>query len=203
MAIFNPSSSTLISPAPIPTTTLTTENISTLSLLDLRVKFGAWLYCRIGRRVSNALTRPGYIQVRPTLNGTIQNPSNAYDRVTSISSCVANVLTTSVSVGATSFLTANTSGFAAGDRICFQSPDSVAARVEFAIIANSVGFTIYLDRPTTIAHSPGDIITTNADVWDRMWIPGGDIWSIGAVNHSGQELIYEALGMTYDSDVSS
>lgn len=196
----SPTTPSFLSPAPVPAVVLADGAKGTAYSLDLRTKFGAWLYVRIGRRVTTALTRSGYVMIRPSANDAVAHPGTAYDRLSSTAAAgAATTLASGASAGAETISVASATGLAVGDTLCLHSPDSSANRVEWARVMGISGTTITLEEPLKTAHNSADAVSNGADVFDRMWLPGGDKYTIRAVNPSGQALVFEVQGSTDDS----
>lgn len=165
--------------------------------LDLTTKRGAWVYGRIGRRVATALTRSGYIAIRPTQNSTLQLPNTRFDLVSSIAAAISTTLNGAASSGSSSATLTSGTSFAIGDTICIHSDDSSANRVEFLRIALISTNTINGEFNLSVSHNNADRVTTQADVF-VSWLPGGDVYEIRAENFSGQDLVF-ALDVAVDN----
>lgn len=169
---------------------VTTGNIGTLATpLDLKNKRGAYLYGFIGRRAATALTRPGYIAIRPTNNAGTVVPATVHDMVSSIAAAISNTVASGGASGATTVVLTSGTSFAAQDWICLHSDDTSANRVEFARVVLVSTNTLTVDMAFKTSHNAADRVTTMADTF-RTWIPGGDIYDFRAVNNSGQDLVF-------------
>lgn len=202
MSLVTPTTPTIVS-APVPAVVLATATVGTRSTLDLRTAWGAWVFVRIGRRVVTALTVAARVVIRPTINGdTIIHPGQSMDRVSSTAAAGAKTtLSGATSIGAQSIPLTSATGFAAGDIICLHSDDTSAARVEFARVSSVSGSNLIPDSPLKLAHSSADACSNGADVFARMFIPGGSTYEIFAENGaSGQSLVFEVQAQTYPSD---
>jgi hypothetical protein len=176
---------------------VTNGNLGTRTTLDLTTKRGAYLYGRIGRRTTTALTRSGYIAVRPTNNTSLSLPGSRFDLVSSIAAAISTTLNGAVSAAATTYVLTSATSFAIGDVLCLHSDDTNANRVEFSKVAGISSNTITPDFSIAIAHNNADRVTTQGDVF-ASYIPGGDIYEIRAVNPSGQDLVF-ALDVVVDN----
>ena len=168
--------------------------------LDLTTKRGAWVIGRIGRTIATALTRSAYIAIRNTNNSGGNYPNTSRDLVssTTAASVAATTLNGATSVGAaTSVVTAGTFGI--GDMVtqCLSATD--ATRFEIAKTANVSTTTSTWEQPLISAHSNGDLVVNAGDVL-RVWVPGGDIYSIWCVNYSGQALIFAVDAIVDNGD---
>jgi|688.fasta_scaffold15194_3 hypothetical protein len=174
-------------------------SLGTLRTLDLKLKRGAWLYIRVGRRVATLLTRPGYVMVRRTDNDALVHPFTAYDFVTQIAAAQSNTLSAGTSIGDGSITLTSATGFAIGDTICLHSDDTNANRVEFARVTNIATNTLTLERNLRVAHNNLDRVTSLADCYS-VWLPGGDHYEIRCVNTSGQSLVFAIDAVTDEGD---
>lgn len=203
MSVTNPTSPTFSTP--IAATAFATASApGTTVTLDLTAKFGAWLYCRIGRAVATALTRSAYIAIRRQCNNTIIHPANNYDFISSTAAVNATTVSSGGASAATTMVLASGTGYAAQQTVftCHSSTD--ATRAEWFQIDDLSTATITIDRSTGFrtSHSASDIVTNGADV-ATIWIPGGDIWEITPINNSGQALIMAVDAAVYASDTTT
>lgn len=201
MAVVTPTSptfSTIIAPLVLASGT----TLGTRQTLDLKTKFGAFLYPMIGRRAATALTRSGYIAIRRShnSNASFQFPNSAYDFVSSIVAANSTTVSSGGAAGATTVVLASGTGYAADQWACLHSDDTNANRVEFVKITDLTTATIAVDRVFLVSHNASDRVTNQADVGAPIWLPGGDIYEITPVNNSGQSLVFHCLAATYDSD---
>ena len=175
-------------------------SLGTLATLDLKTRIGAWLYVRMGRRVGTALTRAAYVSIRRTDDNSIVFPAQTFDVVSQTATAQSTTVGTASAVGDGTVILASATGFAIGDTICLHSDDTNASRVEFARIVNIATNTITVERNFRSAHSVGDRVTSLADV-RQLYIPGGDIYEIRAINNSGQAMVFavDALEMPGDT----
>lgn len=165
--------------------------------LDLTTKRGAFLYGRIGRRVATALTRSGYIAVRPTKNAGLAYPSSRYDLISSTPAAISNTVASGGAAGTGTVTLTSATSFVVGDTVCLHSDDSNGDRVEFARILAISGNVLTVDFDFAVSHDAADRVTTMGDVITQ-WLPGGDIYEIRAVNGSGQALVF-ALDAVVDN----
>lgn len=203
MASIFPTSPTLLTPSLCPLVTLANGSVGTATTVDLRDKFGMWVYARIGRAATTALVRPGYFSIRPTVNGSLNHVGSYYDRVSSVAACSITTISTQVNAGATEIPISSTSGFVTGDNVALYGAGSPAARFEIVKILWVLPSGIVIDSPLQFTHPVGESCSTMATVFDRMWIQGGDIWSVAPMNYSGQTLHFHAEAMVYSSDTSA
>jgi hypothetical protein len=163
--------------------------MGTLRSLDLKTKFGAWVYVRIGRRAATALTRAAYVAIRRTSDNSLVLPIQQFDAVSQSGAAISNTLASAAAINDETITLTSAASFAVGDTICMHSDDSAANRVEFARIVAISGNVLTLERGVRIAHNSGDRVTTMADAFP-VYIPGGDIYGIRCINNSGQALVF-------------
>lgn len=199
MSIVTPTTPTVLS-APIVAAVIATATLGTRGTLDLRTKWGAWVYPRIGRRAATALTVASRIVIRRTFNNDATlHVSQSMDRVSSTAAVTATTLNGSTSIAATTAILTSGTGFAAGDIICFS--DASATEVEFARVSSISTNTITLDAALKLAHTSGIVVSNGADVFAPMFLPGGATYEFRADNGaSGQSVVFELLAASYDSD---
>ena len=164
-------------------------SLGTLRTLNLKTKFGAWLYVRMGRRVATALTRSAYVAIRRTDNDALVLPNQMFDAISQTAAAGNTTLSANSAVGDGTCVLTSASGFAIGDTICMHSDDANAQRVEFARIVNISSTTLTLERNMLVAHTSGDRVTTLADV-QSIWLPGNETYEIRCINNSGVALVF-------------
>lgn len=189
--------------SPIAATSYATSTTpGTTVTLDLTTKFGAWLYCRIGRNAATALTRAAYLAIRRSVNGssTLRHPASNYDFISSIAAVSATTVSSGGAAGATTMVLASGTGFAAGN-VCLAQLSG--ARAEFFTIDNLTTATITIDDSAgfLVTHNASDVVTNGADC-GTIWLPGGDIWRITPVNNSGQTVVMAVDAAVYASDTA-
>lgn len=164
-------------------------SLGTLRSLNLKTKFGAWLYVRMGRRVATALTRSAYVAIRRTDNDSLVLPNQMFDAISQTAVAQSNTLSANTAVGDGTCVLTSATGFAIGDTICLHSDDTNAQRVEFARIVNIATNTLTLERNMLVAHTSADRVTSLADV-QSIWLPGNETYEIRCINNSGQSMVF-------------
>jgi hypothetical protein len=164
-------------------------SLGTLRTLNLKTKFGAWLYVRMGRRVATALTRSAYVAIRRTDNDSLVLPNQMFDAISQTAVAQSNTLSANTAVGDGTCVLTSATGFAIGDTICLHSDDTNAQRVEFARIVNIATNTLTLERNMLVAHTSADRVTSLADV-QSIWLPGNETYEIRCINNSGQSMVF-------------
>lgn len=174
-------------------------SLGTLRTLDLRTKFGAWLYVRMGRRTGTALTRSAYVAIRRTDNDTLVLPNQMFDAISQTATAQNNTLSAAASIGDGTITLTSATGFAVGDTICLHSDDSNANRVEFARIVSIATNTLTLERNLLVAHNSADRVTSLADV-QSIWLPGNERYEIRCINNSGQAMVFAIDAVTDEGE---
>lgn len=201
MAVVTPTSptfSTVIAPLVLASGT----TLGTLQTLDLKTKFGAFLYPMIGRRAATALTRSGYIAIRRShdQNASFNFPSTRDDFISSIVAANSTTVSSGGVAGTNTVVLTSGTGYAAGQWACLHSDDTNANRVEFVQVTDLATNTIAVDRNFKVSHNANDRIVNQADVGAPIWLQGGDVYEITPVNNSGQSLVFHCLAAIYASD---
>ena len=173
----------------------------TLRTLDLSAKYGAKIRVMIGRRVATALTRFGYVSIRPTNNNAILIPDTRLDGISSTAVAIATTLNGATSIGDGTVTLTSATSFAVGDTICIS--DSAAVRVpEWARVLSISGSVLTLDRNLRVAHNSGDDVITMGDV-QSIDLPGGDHYEIRCQNNSGQALVFRVESVIDNGDTTA
>ncbi len=126
-------------------------------------------------------------------------PNTGRDCVSTIAAAQNTTLNGAVAVNDTTIVLTSASGFAVGDVLCLHSDDTSGNRIEFVRIVSISSNTLTLEEPIKVAHTSGDRVNSMADCFS-VWLPGGDIWEIRAINNSGQGMIFVAYAEVYASD---
>jgi hypothetical protein len=183
--------------------------------LDLRAKFGAYLFIKIGRGGTTALTNGVDVLLRRMLNngaaGTVGGVHPAgIPLLSSTVACNGNttIAGTNVAAGDVEIHTAAVTNFAAGDLICIQDAGGGVTRLEWArvsklTVASGTGLT--LDSPVLFAHTTAqaDTVRNKADVFAPVWLAGGSLYEVifdYGDDAAGESVTVSALAQSYDSD---
>lgn len=191
----------------IASTAITLPGIATATL-DLRTKFGAYLFARIGRAGTTALTAGIQIRVNRTLsNNAIEHPASLAPLGPGLTvAAIATTVDTDSASGQRTLQCANVTSFVAGDYILIGGG---TAREEWARVARVVGGAggdLILDRNLRFAHTAAqaDTVRNKADVYPPVWLPGGSVYEIIVdyeASTTGDNNRCEVLAQTYDSDL--
>ncbi len=181
----------------------------TTTLLDLRGKLGAWVYVALGRITNASVDASLVVSIRGMINNEAINHSRS-GLTRTMNTVTADGNTTidqSVSAGAREVFVAATTNFAVGDRIYIGATDG--ARAEFAnVVGINSGVSLFVDEDIQLEHTAvqADVVLNQADVFDRIWVPGGANMSVQADYQSASsapDVYVRVLAQTYDSNTST
>jgi hypothetical protein len=189
------------------------------AIIDLTSAYEGLLFLRVGRSGTTALSSTAgvagvSIQVRRLFNGSSKkHPSSNFSRLTG---------TTAAAVGQIN----NASGYAAGTStfvvdgsslvpasgyeqyLCFWgtasdpsglSDDSTLSNCEFAKWAKGTSTSLTIDSPTEFNRIDNEYVTTQADIFAPITLPGGHQWEVifdYGDDTGGQNVAIEALYKT-------
>ena len=178
----------------------------TRGTLDLRSKFGAMIFLRLGRKGATAPASAIQAQIRRVINndgaGGI-HPGAPIPLAGSTSTGQSTTVNSDSNSGQNVLNVASVTNFAAGDMICIY--DTSFARLEFHRVSKVSGSTLVLDDNLGYTHTAAqaDNVTRMADVFAPVWLNGGSLWEVvvdyGA-SASGSDYVVECKAQTYDSD---
>ena len=174
--------------------------------VDLRTKFGAYLFARIGRTGTAALSNGVDILLRRTLSaGVIKHPGAYWAALSLSAAAVSTTVGTDSAAGQPTLACVADPGFAIGD---FLLIGGGTAREEWGRVSKIVAPNITLDDNLRFAHTAAqaDVVINKADCFQPIWMDGGAIWEVifdYGDDGTGNSVIVEALVQSYDSDVSA
>jgi hypothetical protein len=182
------------------------RNATTRGTIDLRSKYGMYLFARIGRQGTTALTNGVDLVVRRTLN----NDGIAHPEAPIIRGQSAAAQSTTVNADSNSgqaiLNVASTTSWTAGDIALLGGG---TAREEWVRVARVTDAThLLLDRNLQFTHTAGqaDTIRNKADVFPAMWFPGGALYEVifdYGDDAAGESVTVEAKAQTYDVQTQS
>jgi len=176
--------------------------------LDLRSKFGGFLFVRLGRLGTNAPSSPILVQVR-RVGTTVGQGGASFALLGGNSSGQASTVSSDSNSGQNLLVVANTVSFNQGDSLCIY--DSGFTRLEFARISRTIPGspgTLVLDDELGFTHTAAqaDNVTKAADVFAPLLLLPGCVWELivdyGAAT-SGSDCVVQAFAQTYDSITSA
>src|SRR5262245_30030588 len=154
------------------------RNATTRGTIDLRSKYGMYLFARVGRQGTTALTNGVDLIVRRTLNNDgIAHPEAPVIRGQS-AAAQSTTINADVAVSSTTLNVASTTSWAAGDQAIVGSG---TAREEWVRVARVTDAThLLIDRPTQFAHTAvqADTVRNKADIFPALWFPGGALYEV-------------------------
>lgn len=183
---------------------------TTRGTLDLRTKYGAYLFLRIGRGGTTALTNGVSVLARRLINNDAAGGAHPVD-IELLGSYAAASSTTVASDSASGQATLNVasvSGFVAGDLVCIQDSGGGVTRLEWHRVAKTATGILTLDRPLQYTHTAGqaDTVRNKADVFPPQWINGGALYEIVfdyGDDSAGESVTVQALAQTLDDQLVS
>ena len=185
-------------PTPLAIGIVANSAMSSRVTLDLKIKRGATLLVRIGRRAATTPTRAGYVAIRNSDNDTIVHSSQRFDVAMQgpTTAAASTTLSAAASAGASTVSVTSATGFAVGDTVCVSTS---GGNMEFNRIAAISGTTFTLEFNLRLAAASGATFSNLAEI-RTLYIPGGDIYEIRAVNYSGLDLVFEVHAIVDEGD---
>lgn len=185
---------------------ITRPNIATATL-DLRTKFGAYLFCRHGRAGTTALTAGVQFRINRVLNNNATaHPASLSPLGPGLTAAAASTtVNTDSASGQRDLKVAASGAIAIGDYVLIGGG---TAREEWARVARLISTTdLILDRNLTFTHTAAqaDTVRNKADIYPPVWLPGGSVYEIIAdyeASTTGDNNRVEVLAQTYDNDLS-
>lgn len=197
-------------------TKISAAGASVRGTIDLRSKFGARLFVKIGRLTTTVLAAAINVYVRPVLNNgavgsslPFLHPTGAmFQSQTAVTVC-PTVATNNQAAGSKSLdLSAGTS-MAEGDVICISdSGGTTFARTEFKIVSKVSSNNLTLADGLDYAHTTAqaDIVSRLADVFSPIFLAGGSLWEVVfdySRSATGGDVVVMAHAQTYDSNLAA
>lgn len=171
--------------------------------IDLTSKKGGYLYVRIGRGGTTALSAGIDVLIRRTVSaGTIIHPGASIPLLGQSAAAVAPTVSGSdVAAGDTEVHLSAITSLAVGDFVCIQDSGGGVTRLEWGRIAKlsvASGTGVTLDSPVQYAHTTGqaDTVTNKADCFAPVWLEGGCVWEVifdYSAQSTGESITIQAL----------
>ena len=183
--------------------------------LDLRSKLGAWLYAKIGRGGTTALsggTTPGIdVLIRRVVNNNTATAGGVHPvgmpaLLSSTAAASSTTCATSDSnSGQAALNVALITGFAAGDIICIQDSGGGVTRLEWHRVSKTAAGILTLDRNLQFTHTSAgaDTVRNKADVFAPIWVPPGSLYEVCfdyGDDTAGDSATVQCLAQTLDSE---
>jgi hypothetical protein len=170
--------------------------------IDLRTKFGAYLFLGVGRGGTTALTNGVNVEVRRMLNnGGMQFPAAPhFAALTNTDAAYAKQIN---NVGGyasetSAFAVDGTGTPAADEDLCFWGTTAVQAdgtalpSLEFLRVSKFSSPTVTVDSPCKVAKINDELFTNKANCW-AVWCPGGCVYE--AIFDYGDDAAGEAVAV--------
>lgn len=180
--------------------------------IDLRSKFGARLFCKIGRLTTTVLAAAINVYVRPVLNNGAVGTNIPFTHPTGptfqsqIAVTVCPTVATTAAAGDKTLELSSGTSMAEGDVICISdSGGTTFARTEFKIVSKVATNTLTLASGLDYAHTSGqaDIVSRLADVFTPIILPGGSLYEVVfdySRSATGGDVVVMAHAQRYDSN---
>jgi hypothetical protein len=188
-------------------TTLARGITANTSTFDLRGKWGANVFIRIGRGGTAALSSGVVVNIRRTINGgaILQVGGSLPSLVSQTAAAVSQVCAAAGNNAGVTTLTLNAAQtYAAGD-IVFIDGSAGSGNSEWCRVAVplAAGTALILDAPTKFAHNNIlDAVRNKADVFPPIWVEGGAVVELSfdhGADTTGDAVTIEAFAQTMDS----
>lgn len=187
---------------------------TTRGTLDLRAKFGAFLFIKIGRGGTTALTNGVDVLIRRVLNNDgasagAAHPAGMPALLSSTTAASSTTVDADSNSGQATLNVASTTGFAAGDIVCIQDSGAGVTRLEWQRVSKvtnpGASGELVFDRDMTFTHTgaQADTVRNKSDVFTPIWMPGGSLWSVVfdyGDDSAGESVTVQALAQTLDSE---
>lgn len=186
-------------------TTLARQAVSRTTF-DWRTKWGGYVFVRLGRGGTTALSSGIPVLFRRTINNNSINHVAPGTPALASQAAAAAATTAAASgnnAGVTSLTVASTTGFAAGDLICVSAASPAASDTEFCRVADITSATVLLlDAATKFAHNDvTHTVRNKSDLW-TVWLEGGATYEM-IIDYgdpaAGETVTIEAWAQTLDS----
>lgn len=178
--------------------------------LDIRSKFGAYLFLKLGRGGTTALTNGVDVMARRLVGNAAatvgyENPAGTPALLSQNAAASGTTVSTDSNSGQAALNVASITGFAAGDIIAIQDSGGGVTRLEYHRVSKTATGILTLDRNLVFTHTAAqaDTVRNKADVWAPLWLPGGALWEVifdYGDDAAGESVTVQALAQTYDSE---
>lgn len=152
--------------------------------IDLREKFGAYIFCKIGRGGTAGLTNGLDVLIRRIINNDTATAGGVHPVCIAVQSSTVGATSTTVNSDSNSgqavLNVASSTGFTAGEIICVQDSGGGVTRLEWHRISKVAAGAITLDRNLQFTHTSAqaDTVRDNADVFAPIWVDGGALYEV-------------------------
>ncbi len=176
--------------------------------IDLRSKFGAFLFICVGKTGTTALTNGVEVRVNRTINnnGRGHPSSHAALGPGAFAAAQSTTVNADSASGQNILNVASTTSWAQGDYLLIVETGGGFTRAEWARVARVTDAThLLLDRNLQFTHTAAqaDTVRNKADIYSPVWCPGGSVYEVifdYGDDAAGDSVIVECTAQTYDSD---
>lgn len=153
--------------------------------LDLRSVFGAYLFVKLGRGGTTALTNSLTVRLSRVLNndtaaaGSVHPVGAPLLASQTVAAAATTCATSDSNAGQPALNVASVTGFAAGDTISIADAGGTTfTRWEFQRVSKTAAGVLTLDRNLAFTHTAAgaDLVRNKADVFAPIWCAGGSLW---------------------------
>lgn len=153
--------------------------------IDLRGKHGAWVFAKLGRGGTTALTNGVNFLARRVLNNDVAMAGGAhpyqFDLLSQTAAASATTVGADSAAAQNELKLASVAGLAVGELLCVQDSGGGVTRLEWVRVSKltvASGTGVTLDRPLQFTHTlaQADTVRSKADVFAPFWIDGGSLW---------------------------
>lgn len=179
--------------------------------IDLRAKFGAYAFIRVGRQSNTALTNGIGVYIQRIMNDgsdDIYHPGNYYENYAlgNTTALSASTIAADAAKGGLAIVVASATSLAANDLIMIS--DASRARLEFNRVTKVASTTISLATPLLFAHTSvqADVVTNSASVYSPVWLDGGSKYAIildYVDDAAGSDAHIDVYAQVYNKDVTT
>jgi hypothetical protein len=155
--------------------------------LDLRTKFGAFIFLGLGRGGTTALSSGVNVEIRRTYNndGFILPGAPHFAALSDTVAAIVKLINNGAgyAIGTSAFAIDGTGTPVGDDDLCFWGFDAVQAdgtalpNLEFLRVSKFSNPTLTVDTPCKIAKIDNELITNKANSWN-VWCPGGCTYEV-------------------------
>jgi hypothetical protein len=181
--------------------------------IDLRGKFSATLFGKVGRTGTSALTNGVVLLARRVINNDSPraggvHPSPDRQLYSVVEGASATTVSGDSAAGQAELQVDSVTGFAADDLICIRDADGGMTRLEWHRVSKVETGILKLDRPLQFSHAAAqaDSVHNKSDAFFPIHLPGGSLWEVifdYGDDSAGESVVVQALAQTNDSEVSS
>jgi len=181
---------------------------STRGTIDWRTKYGGFLFCKVGRTGTNALTDGVSVIIRRVINNDGATAGAVHPSHILLTGGTAAANSTTINSDSNSAQNdvnvSSISGFSAGDFICIQDSGGGVTRLEWHRVAKTATGVLTLDRPLLFSHTAvqADTVRNKSDIHVPTFVDGGSLYEVifdYCNDTSGDSVTVQALGQSFDS----